>query len=155
MGKEECPSHTGVSGITGKIVKIRHASEADMVFIADKIKKYDLDAEDLHYSQFVVASENGDLVGFGRLKKIHGFYEIGCIAVVEERRGIGIGSLIVKHLLDIAPVKIVYTTTDLVDYFKRFGFVEMGEGTKELFKNLDDICKSSGKPESIMVYEKA
>jgi len=36
-------------------------------------------------------------------------------------------SLIVKHLVDFTPVKMVYVITDLVDYFKRLGFVGLEE----------------------------
>jgi len=34
MIEGECPKGTGISDITGKIVKIRHATEADMGFIS-------------------------------------------------------------------------------------------------------------------------
>lgn len=32
MGIEECPSYTGISDITGKVVEIRHATDVDMFF---------------------------------------------------------------------------------------------------------------------------
>jgi hypothetical protein len=36
MEKKESPKETGMSRITGKIVKVRHATEADMGFIETK-----------------------------------------------------------------------------------------------------------------------
>lgn len=153
MGEKGYPKETGISGITGRIVKIRHATEADMGFIVENLEKYHLDTEDLHYSQFVVAMENGNPIGFGRLKRVGEMYEIGCVVVIEERRNLGIGSLIIKHLVDFSPVKMVYVITDLVDYFKRLGFVETKKGSEELMNALDKACRIGGKHNTVlMVY---
>jgi N-acetylglutamate synthase-like GNAT family acetyltransferase len=155
MERKDSPRVTGMSDITGETVKIRHAIEADMAFIEEELGKSGIDAETLDYGEFVVATEEGNIVGFGRLRKTGKFYQIGCVAVVEERRSRGIGALIVKHLLDFAQVDMVYVLTDLVDYFKKMGFVEMKEGSKELFDALDEECKVRGKPNTvIMVHEK-
>jgi len=155
MEKKESPKVTGISDITGKIVKVRHATEADMGFIIENLEKYHLDTEALHYSEFVVATENGNLIGFGRLKKTGDAYEIGCVVVVEEKRRRGIGSLIVKHLLEYAPLDKVYVITDMVDYFKRLGFVETREGTETLMEALDRACRITGKHATVlMVYQK-
>jgi N-acetylglutamate synthase-like GNAT family acetyltransferase len=155
MEKKESPKETGISRITGKIVKVRHATEADMGFIVENLEKYHLDTEDLHYSQFVVAMENGDPVGFGRLKKAGEVYEIGCVVVIEDRKNLGIGSLIIKHLIDFSPVKMVYIITDLVDYFKRLGFIEKKKAPVELMNALDKACRIGGKNNAVlMVYGK-
>jgi len=155
MEDEKSPKKTGISGITGRIVKIRHATGADMGFIVENLKKYHLDTEDLHYSQFVVAMENGNPVGFGRIKKTGEIYEIGCIVVIDERRDLGIDSLIIKHLVDFSPVEMVYVITDLVDYFKRLGFVETKKGSEELMDALDKACRIGGRHNAVlMVYEK-
>jgi len=155
MEKKESPKETGISRITGKIVKVRHATEADMGFIVENLEKYHLDTEDLHYSQFVVAMENGDPVGFGRLKKAGEVYEIGCVVVIEDRKNLGIGSLIIKHLVDFSPVKMVYVITDLVDYFERLGFIETKKAPVELMNALDKACRIGGKHNAVlMVYEK-
>jgi hypothetical protein len=74
MEDGKSPKETGISSITGRIVKIRHATEADMGFIVENLKKYYLDTEDLYYSQFVVAMENGNPIGFGRIKKTGEMY---------------------------------------------------------------------------------
>ena len=154
MRKKDSPKTTGISDITGKIVRIRHANEADMVFIEEKMKQYKLDTENLHYSEFVIATENGDIVGFGRLKKTEDIYEIGCVVVFEGRRGRGIGPLIVKHLIDYSPVKKVYTVTDKTDYFKGLGFVEIREGAKGL-EALDKACRIKGGNTVLMSYKKS
>ncbi|MBI5739712.1 MAG: GNAT family N-acetyltransferase [Nitrospirae bacterium] len=155
MRHKESPKVTGISGITGKMVKIRHATSMDMPLIEEKIRRYRLDATDLRYEEFVVAVEDGEFIGFGRLRKTGAMYEIGCVAVVEERRGKGIGASIIRHLLDYAPVDMVYVVTDMVSYFSRLGFTVMKEGAKQLYDSLDAACGVSGKKDMVvMVHEK-
>jgi N-acetylglutamate synthase-like GNAT family acetyltransferase len=156
MKKHEDSYKTGISSITGKVVRIRHATEADMYLIEAELKKNNLSTEGIHHSQFVVATENGELVGFGRLNKIGKDYEISCVTVVEEKRGKGIGKFIIKHLIEYSPTKLVYVITDNVDYFEQLGFTVMKEGAKELFDALDMACKVSGKANTVlMAYEKS
>jgi N-acetylglutamate synthase-like GNAT family acetyltransferase len=125
MTDNEPPKTTGISDITGKTVKVRHATEADLFFIGQKMREHHFDTADLDYSEFVVATENSELIGFGRIRKTGAIYEVGCIIVVEEKKGKGIGKLILAHLLEFAPVRRVYAMTDWVEYFKGLGFSEM------------------------------
>ena len=155
MERKGSPKETGMSEITGKTTKIRHASHGDMAFIQEELRKNNIDSENLDPQEFVVATENGTIAGFGRLRRAGEVYQIGCIVVVEDKRRRGVGSLIVKHLLDFTPVSLVYIVTDLVDYFEKLGFVEMREGSKELLDALDEACKVKGKPHTVvMVYER-
>ncbi len=155
MEKKESSRATGISELTGKTMTVRHATEADMGFIEEELEKNNIETENLDHNEFVVAVENGDIAGFGRLRKVGEFYQIGCVAVVEDRRKRGVGSLIVKHLLDFSSVKLVYIVTDLVDYFRKLGFAEMKEASKELLDALDEACKVKGNPNTVLVvYEK-
>ncbi len=143
----------GISDEAGKTIHVRHAIGADMGFIKRELRKNNIDVENLNPDEFVVATEGGNIAGFGRLRKTGKFYQIGCVVVVEQKRSRGIGALIVKHLLDLAHVDMVYILTDLVDYFRKLGFEEMKEGSKELFDALDEECKVKGKPNTvIMMY---
>jgi len=155
MERRESPKETGISEITGKTMKVRHATHGDMAFIQEELKKNNIDSENLDPREFVVATENGTIAGFGRLRRAGEVYQIGCIVVIEDKRRRGVGSLIVKHLLEFTPVSLVYIVTDLVDYFEKLGFVEMKEGSKELLDALDEACKVKGKPHTVvMVYER-
>ncbi len=145
------PKLTGISSITGKTVTIRHATEADMVFVEENVKKYRLDADDLDASQFVVAAENGDIIGFGGLRKTGDVYDIGCVVVIEKQRRSGIGASLVRHLLEYAPVKTVYVVTDFVDYFKRLGFTEAKKKPKELMRRLEAACSVKGRPATLLM----
>lgn len=156
MEEKESPKVTGISDITGKVMRIRHAIETDMPFIEENLRKHNFDTHDLEYNQFVVATENGEITGFGRLTKTGELYKIGCVVVIEEKRRRGIGSMIVRHLLEYSPVDIVYVLTDLIDYFKRLGFEVMKEGSKELMDALDEACREMEKKNAVlMVYEKS
>ena len=155
MGNRESPKATGISDITGKIVRVRHATEADMGFIEDKMKKYRLDTRDLDYGEFAVATEDSKIIGFGRLKKMDTIYEIGCILVIEEKRRKGVGQLILKHLMEYAPVDKVYVMTDLVDYFNELGFTEMKK-TGEYTDIVKVLCGAGGQGERVLMsYDKA
>ncbi|MGD0883422.1 MAG: GNAT family N-acetyltransferase [Thermodesulfovibrionales bacterium] len=155
MEKQECSKIQGAYGSSGKSVKIRHATEADMAFIEEELKKNNMDTASLDYREFVVAAENGDRVGFGRLRKTGEAYQIGCVAVIGDKRRRGIGSSIVKHLIDSSPVNLVYIPADLADYFSKLGFVEMKECSKELLDALDNACGVRGEPNSVvMIHER-
>jgi len=153
MENKESPKATGISELTGKVVRVRHATEADMVFVEETLKKYQFYAENPDYNDFVVATENGDIVGLGNMKKTGGIYAVGCIVVVEEKRGRGIGQLIAKHLVDYASVDRVYVMTDLADYFKKLGFVEMKDISKEYLAALDLICKTGEKTKKVLMSQ--
>jgi len=137
-------------------VSVRPAQESELPFIREELIRNSIDAENLNHREFLVAAEDGVIVGFGRLRRTGQFYQIGCVAVVEEKRGQGVGSLILKHLIENMPVKLVYIVTDLVEYFERMGFVAMKESSKEFLDSLDEACKVKGKPNTVvMVYEKS
>jgi N-acetylglutamate synthase-like GNAT family acetyltransferase len=155
MENKESPKVTGISDITGKIVRVRHATEADMGFIEDKMKKYRLDTRDLDYTEFAVATENSKIIGFGRLKRTETIYEIGCILVIEEKRRKGVGQLILEHLMEYAPVDKVYVMTDWVDFFNELGFKEMKK-TREYTDIVKVLCGAEGKGKrAIMSYDKS
>lgn len=155
MAKKESPKVTGISDITGKIVKVRHATEADGAFVEESVKKHHFDVETLNPEEFVVATENGDLIGLGRLRKTGEYYEIDSVLVVEKMRRGGIGSLIVQHLIGDAPATKIYVLTDLVGFFKRLGFVETQESPPRLSSKLAAACRVKGRRNTVlMVYEK-
>jgi N-acetylglutamate synthase-like GNAT family acetyltransferase len=111
------PRKTGISSITGKIVTIRHATETDLVNVGEYLKKNHADSE-LNNAEVVVAAEDNRIIGFGILKKAE---SAGCVSLFEDSRRKGIGSSIVKHLLEFAPLKKVYTTR-YASYFTHSGF---------------------------------
>lgn len=135
--------------------QIRSASPVDMPFIKNCIEKFRLDDEDLNCQQFIVAVEANEIVGFGRIRHHEKVYGLGCVGVVENRRNQGIGKTIVEHLINIFPSNDVYITTDLLDYFERFGFRKIELGPSELIEKLKRVCKSKCREGAVvMVYKK-
>ena len=151
MDKKESPKTTGVSDLTGKVLKVRHATEADMAFIEETMKRHQFDAENLDCQDFVVATENSEIVGLGSLRKTGGIYEVGCLVVLEEKKEQGIGQLIARHLVDHAPVNKIYAMTDRVDYFKKMGFVEIKDKSKEYLATLDLVCNAGKKTKKVLM----
>lgn len=153
MENKESAKVTGISDLTGKVIRVRHAAEADMAFIEEQMKKYRFDTNNLSYGDFAVATENGDIIGFGRLKKTSDIYEVGCIVVMENRRGKGIGRMILDHLLEFTPVDKVYVMTDWVDYFKKLGFAEL-KSSKEQTHIFNLLCNKGEGKKVLMSYDK-
>ncbi len=155
MPAKQLSKETGISAITGKSVVIRHATESDLVFIEESLKKRGSAIVDLQAFQFVVAAEDNDIIGFGGLRRKGDVCDIACAVVVEKQKNKGIGAAIVSHLIEYSPVDRVFVATDLVEYFKDLGFAETNRGPGELGCVLDVECGPRGKRGPVlMVYEK-
>jgi N-acetylglutamate synthase-like GNAT family acetyltransferase len=105
-----------------KDVLLRKANIADMQIIESYVEKFRLDNENLKFEQFIVAERNGSIIGFGRIKPYQDCFQLGCVAVLEAYRKRSIGSAIVKKLIKDFPSDDIWITTDIPEYFQRFGF---------------------------------
>jgi len=110
-------------------MKLRNAQPSDMEDINNIALKYDLDSNDMKAEDFIVAEENGSIIGFGRLWKHDDAVELGTIGVVEEYRGKGVAKMIIQALLEWHNVNAVrerhlpiYLTTLIPEFFEQFGF---------------------------------
>jgi amino-acid N-acetyltransferase len=103
---------------------IRAATEADQLMIRRLIKEANLYRMSLDWPNFVVAEEDGAIVGLGQVKAHRdGSRELASIAVVPARQGCGIGSAVVRTLL--AQERGVLHLTcrrQMQGYYERFGF---------------------------------
>jgi N-acetylglutamate synthase-like GNAT family acetyltransferase len=115
-----------------KECRVRSATAADMPFIQSMVVRLRLDSEDLRAEQFIVVEESGRTVAFGRIKPYRRTFELGCVAVVEDRRQQGIGELVVRELIRRFPQRRVYVTTDVPQYFERLGFARTRALPREL-----------------------
>jgi len=115
------PRFTGISSITGKTVYIRHATEWDVVSIQDYLKQHGEEERDLRQSDVVVAAEGDRLIGFAILEKGRE-RDANCVTVTEDVRRRGIGAPIVRHLMEYAQVKTVYSSAVMNRYFTQLGF---------------------------------
>jgi N-acetylglutamate synthase-like GNAT family acetyltransferase len=73
---------------------------------------------------FVVAEENGQVIGIGQIKRHRdGAAELASLVVAAERRGQGVGSAIVRALLARhTGVLYLFCLAELEGYYARFGF---------------------------------
>lgn len=116
------------------------ADEEDLSTIEACVRRFKLDDEDLKAEQFLVLREQGRMVAFGRIKPYRHAYELGSVGVLETERGRGLGALVVEELIRRFPVDDVYITTDLPEYFERFGFRRTAEAPPEILDKIGRVC---------------
>jgi len=130
------------------------ATASDMPFIRETVDRLRLDPEDLRPEQFVTLRKDGRIVAFGRIKPYRATYELGCVAVVEEERGRGLGARIVRELIARFPQDEVYLTTDLPEYFEALGFLRTDILPAEIEDKLRRVCGSLRTGVVGMVYDR-
>jgi len=133
-------------------IVLRDASPGDMPFIMEHLGKFLLDDEDIDFRQFIVAVENKEIVGFGRIRPHREVYELGSIGVVENRRSRGVGTLIIERLIDIFPVDDVYLVTDIPGYFEKQGFRVIRDAPEELLEKIRRICPAKCRGTAVVMH---
>lgn len=104
---------------------IRLATEADQAAIRRLIKEANINPMSLNWPNFVVADDEGAIVGVGQVKAHgDGSRELASIAVVAARQGQGIGRAIIETLLAREPSAVLHLTCrrELEGFYERFGF---------------------------------
>jgi N-acetylglutamate synthase-like GNAT family acetyltransferase len=136
---------------TNRILTIG-AAEQDMPIIEKFAQKLDLDCENFHYKEFIKAQKEGQLIGFGRLRKYSNCTELATLGVLLTERKKGVGSAIVSKLIEIGP-KEIFVTCVIPDFFKKVGFIQVKEYPAVLQKKID-FCKCYGyKTEEVFVMK--
>ena len=105
-------------------MEIRPATQADQKIIERMIHDAGINPMSLDWRRFVIAENDGQVVGVGQVKPHgDGSRELASIAVIPERRGQGIASAIIHHLLS-QETGAVYLTcrSQLESFYTRFGF---------------------------------
>jgi N-acetylglutamate synthase-like GNAT family acetyltransferase len=128
-------------------VRIVAASPKDMPDIEYLAKEFDLDCENFERSQFVVAKKDNKIIGFGRLRKYQlkdslqakECVEIATVGIIPEERKRGIGTQIVKKLIQLAPSE-VFVVCVIPHFFNQLGFKSVKQYPSVLQKKVD-FCK--------------
>lgn len=119
-------------------MQIVAARPEDLPLIESEVARMRLDGEDLRVEQFVVALEDGQVVGFGRIRPHgDGVFELGSVGVLEGARRRGVGRALVQELMNRFPTEEIYLATDLVEYFMRFGFTPTAVAPRAITARLD------------------
>ena len=112
-----------------------------MPFIRECVRRFRLDNEALDAEQFITVRQGGEIIAFGRIKPYgDDVHELGCVGVVEERRGRGLGRLVVQELIERFPTDAVYVTTDLTEYFDKLGFTRTNTLPRPLAEKIENVC---------------
>ena len=122
--------------MSSQIIPAVAADLKEIIFLA---KSFDLDLEDVSWQQFVVAKKEKSIIGFGRLRSYLECTEVATVGVISEKRNQGIGTAIVKALIQIAPSE-VFVTCVIPDFFLKFGFESVKQYPSVLQKKVD-FCK--------------
>jgi N-acetylglutamate synthase-like GNAT family acetyltransferase len=105
-------------------VTIRPATLADQSTIRRLIKEAGINRMSLNWPNFVVAEDDGAIVGVGQVKTHgDGSRELASLAVIPNRQSGGIGSALIKTLL-AREHGVVFLTCrrELQGFYERFGF---------------------------------
>ena len=111
-----------------KVHEIRKAVFTEEYGIPEDVE---LDDDDIMAMHVILDYEN-EKVGTGRMKYDGETFILDKMAVLKEHRNNGYGEFIVRMLLDkvfLANGKEIFTdaTKDTVEFFKKIGFVEIGD----------------------------
>jgi N-acetylglutamate synthase-like GNAT family acetyltransferase len=138
-----------------KDLLLRKANVADMQIIESCVEKFRLDNENLKFEQFIVAEKNRSIIGFGRIKPYQHCFELGCVAVLESYRKRAIGSAIVKKPMNDFPSNDIWITTDIPEYFQRFGFQSTNDAPQEILDIIKRVCQYRQHPNAmVMVFRR-
>jgi N-acetylglutamate synthase-like GNAT family acetyltransferase len=124
------PRLTGRSVLTGKMVYIRHATGWDLDTLRSSMKGSGKDLGSLTADQVVVAVEEDRIIGFGIVERTADDGAV-CLTLSEAQRRRGIGSSIVRHLLESEPgITTLYVAGGRPGYFTRAGFSRRRSGER-------------------------
>lgn len=104
---------------------LRQAQALDLGRIRWLVMKALLDPTQLHPSQFWVVESQGQIIACGQLRSFIGAQELGSLVVEKAWRGHGIGTYLVRHLIQQAtqPLYLECLGYRLAQFYTKLGFV--------------------------------
>lgn len=103
---------------------LRPATAQDMGAIRKLVLLAWLDPTQLRWSQFWVIAQEEQILACGQLRSFQDAQELGSVVVAPSWRGRGLGTLLVKHLIQTAtyPLYLECLGSKLAAFYSRFGF---------------------------------
>ena len=108
-------------------ITLRPATINDQPKITALINKVRINPRNLNWERFIIAEDGGEMVGCGQIKPHgDGTKELASIAVEPDYQGKGVGSMVMKALLEREPGELYLTCLrHNVTYYQKFGFREL------------------------------
>lgn len=135
-------------------MRIEEPSARQFNEIIRLIGQFELDNRELQASQCLAAISGKTLLGFGRIRSYAGCSELCSLGVVEPQRHKGIGSLLVRALIQKAQQPL-YLVCVIPAFFVPLGFQTTSDYPPELQQKLDYCREALSVPEEyvVMKYE--
>lgn len=133
---------------------ITTASLSDFQTIKTFIQLYQLDDRALQNHQFLVAKQNQEIQGFGRIRKHTDCCELCSLGVIEPERLKGVGKKLVASLIKSSENPL-YLVCIIPEFFTPFGFKITTEYPGEMAEKLN-YCTSElavKEPYVVMKYD--
>lgn len=111
-----------------------------------------MDDRDLNCHQFLVAKDNDELIGFGRIRKHNGCDEFCSLGVLESKRFNGIAKLLVEARIKIA-TQPIYLVCIIPKYFESLGFKIVEDYPPEMADKLKYCMSELVVPEKYVVMK--
>lgn len=132
---------------------ISNCSPHQFELIKKYIAQFELDDRSLHPSQFLVASVNNTIVGFGRIREYTNCAEMCSLGVIVPERHKGVGTELSTALMKKTKLPL-YLVCIIPDYFKKLGFEICNQYPSELLDKLNYCTSSLVVPETYVVMKK-
>jgi len=105
------------------MIQIRPATAADQDTIRHIVRLGKLPPYSLKWQHFLVAEEDGRVIGVGQIRQHGGHNELGSLAVLPERRGQAVGAQLMAALETRAGLPLyLFCREPLETYYQRFGY---------------------------------
>lgn len=123
--------------------------------ICEFIEQYELDNRDLKKEQFIVAVDDNEVLGFGRLRQHTDCMELCSLGVVTPHRMQGIGKAIVEALTR-STRDIIYLVCIIPDFFEPLGFHTVDQYPESVQDKISYCTQELVVPETYvaMVFQK-
>lgn len=106
---------------------IRPALATDQPTIRRMVRAAGLDPTSLYWRHFLIAEQEGQVVGIGQVKQYRGCRELGSLVVLPKYRGQGIAAALIEAL-EAGAGRPLYLLCEagMQTYYSRFGYTAIG-----------------------------
>jgi amino-acid N-acetyltransferase len=135
------------------VAELRRAAEADLASIRELLEEAGLPTTDLETAKpkFTVLREDGDIVAAGALERFGSSALVRSVVVAGDRRGAGLGRIIVQELEKVARAarigRLILLTQTAREFFVHLGYrvIERSEVPQDLqaSEQFRSLCPAS------------